>query len=114
MGRRPLSGEAKVLSKIKRLQWERNYQAPQRRVKRGVEMYQRVMKDFYMKSHRLACYRQLIRDMKGIKENTLYVEPREQNHVLYKHKIQHEKREKLRKRKRDYEISPRWIMKIAR
>lgn len=39
----------------------------EKQLRKGVAVYQLVMRDFFTKSHRLECYKQLIKDMKEIK-----------------------------------------------
>jgi hypothetical protein len=40
------------------------HKEPKEKIKKGIAAYQLVMRDFYTKSHRLECYRQLIKEMK--------------------------------------------------
>jgi hypothetical protein len=39
----------------------------EKNIRKGIVAYLFVMRDFYTKSHRLECYKQLVKDMKQLK-----------------------------------------------
>jgi hypothetical protein len=114
MGRRPFNKEEKILSDTRRLKRQREYNKKYRPLRKAIATYHLIMERFLYtdtKEFRLACYDQLIKDMKRVKsrEETVYVEPAKQEEILTLHNSKKEKRTKVY----DFENTQRWNMKLV-